>query len=320
MPIISAPMYNIRIMSSKTKALVGIVVASLLWATAGLSKILVRSFDPYTAAFIRFAIASIVLLPIFLKQHRPKSFNLRLVIPIAILSTGNILFFYLGITTSTANASTIIYATTPLIVLILARFLIDERISRQKLAGIIVGLFGAVLIGILPSLEKGQRISGDITGNIFFGLAMVSWALYTIGSRHLIASKKITGFQLSSVSIFLSSMVFGIASFTHWKQSYLSLLVTPTTMLLFLHLGILVTVATYLLYQWSIQHSSATTASLNLYIQPVFAVFFNMIFLGERITTGFIIGSIFVFIGIVITTGSTVLALVRKSLSRIIMK
>lgn len=299
-------------MSSKAKALIGIIIASLFWSTAGVSKILVRSFDPYTAAFIRFGIASLVLLPIFLKQNKLNQIDFLKVIPIAILSTGNILFFYLGIKTSTANASTIIYATTPLVVLILARFLISERISNQKLTGIVIGLFGALLIGVLPSFEKGQRISGDLTGNVFFGLAMLSWAFYTIGSRHLISSKKITGFQLSSISIFLSALIFGATSSVHWKQSYVSLLSSPTNLLLFLHLGILVTVATYLLYQWSIQHSSATTASLNLYIQPVFAVLFNMLFLGERITTGFIIGSVFVFLGIVTTTGKAAFVLAKK--------
>lgn len=292
---------NLKI-NSKTKALIGVILASLFWSTAGISKILVRSIDPYITAFIRFLISSLFLLPIFLKQKVQKQFNLKSIIPIAILSTANICFFYLGIMTSTANASTIIYSTTPLVVLVFSAIFLNEKISRQKLIGIIIGLFGAVLIGILPIFEKKQQISGDITGNILFGLAMLSWAFYTIGSRYLIVSKKSTGLQLSSISIFLSSIIFGIISFFRWQPNYFSLITQPKNILLFLHLGIFVTVVTYLLYQWSIKHSSATIASLNLYIQPVFAILFNTIFLNEVINKEFVIGSIFVFLGVLITT------------------
>ena len=57
--------------------------------------------------------------------------------------------------------------------------------------------------------------------------------------------------------------------------------------LTFLHLGIFVTVAPLLLYQWTIKLSSATTASLTS-ISTGFGVIFNMIFLGEQLTANFV--------------------------------
>ena len=50
-------------MSTRTKALLAILLATLLWSTAGLSKIVVRTFDPYFAGFLRFFVATLVILP-----------------------------------------------------------------------------------------------------------------------------------------------------------------------------------------------------------------------------------------------------------------
>ena len=82
-------------------------------------------------------------------------------------------------------------------------------------------------------------------------------------------------------------------------------------MLIIIQLGIFVTVATYLLLQWAIKHSSAPTAALNQYLQPIFAVIFNFFFLGERVTTGFVFGSIIVFAGVFLATGERFFAEVK---------
>jgi drug/metabolite transporter (DMT)-like permease len=71
---------------------------------------------------------------------------------------------------------------------------------------------------------------------------------------------------------------------------------------LLLYYGAAVTVVTFLLHQWAIQHSSATTASLTNYLQPVFAFIYNTIFIGETITVEFLLGSLLVLFGVFIAT------------------
>lgn len=298
-------------MSDRTKALLAIVAASMLWATAGTAKILLKSFDPFTTAFFRFFVASVVILPFFLMERRRQKSPLLPLVPMALLGTANITLFYWGLRTTTANATAIIYTIIPLVVALGAPKLIKENVTGKKLVGIILGLVGALGIAILPTIERGQHLSGDLGGNLLVLVGVLCWSGYTIGSRHLLSTKRTTPITMTAVSIFVSTIIFTLLSITQWQPMYPSAL-TTTNIVIILQLGIFVTVATYLLLQWAIKHSSATTAALNQYLQPVFAVIFNMFFLGERLTAGFIVGSIIVFTGVLLATGERFFAEVKE--------
>lgn len=304
------------IMSSRTKALMAIIGASLLWSTAGVSKIVVREFDPFTAAFIRFAIASIVILPIFLTRNRIRIHTLLRLVPLSLLSTANIIFFYLGVRTSTANAASMIYAGVPLVTMLLAQRFINEKITHRKIFGILIGLLGVLCVAVLPSLGTGETISGDMQGNIFYLCAVAGWSLYIVGSRKAIAQDNISPLELSAAAIFTSTVVFSTLALFFYQAHYTPALTQPNMILLFLYLGIFITVVPYLLFQWAIKHSSATTPSLKQYLEAVFSVLFNILFLGEVATPGFVAGSALVFIGLFATTGSAVIQEARLWLKR----
>ena len=82
--------------------------------------------------------------------------------------------------------------------------------------------------------------------------------------------------------------------------------------LLVVHLGVFVTVATFTLYQWAIKHSSATTASYATYAGPVVSVAINVIVLGETITSGFVAGALIIFTGLMIVSGKSLFAQARS--------
>lgn len=294
-------------MSDRTKALVAIVGASTLWATAGAAKVLVRALDPFTAAFFRFFVAALVIVPFFLSSQRKRKISLLPLLPLGAASTANIALYYLALHTTTANAAMMIYNATPLVIAIAASRMIGEPVSTMKLVGIVLGLVGTTFIALLPAIEGGpSSLSGDLTGNLFVVGAVAAWTIYTIASRRMLQLKRATPLELTTASIATSTLVFGLLTVVSWKPAYGAAILTPMTIMLALHLGIFVTVATYLLYQWAIQHSSATTASLNQYLQPVIAILFNIAFLGERLTPGFVLGSIVVLAGVAIATGGPI--------------
>ena len=297
-------------MSSATIALIALLGATFFWSTANVvGKILLQTFAPFTLAFLRFFLATIVILPFFLKQ-KPVSFKklIREVLPISLFSTGNIMLFYLGLTRTTANASAVIYTATPLIVAVLSKILLHERLNFKKTLGIGLGFVGALTIVLLPVLTTGESFSsGDFGGNLLVLLAAFSWALYTIGSQRL--AKRYSPLTISTVSIVVSALVFLLLTWFFEQLPTSAQVFVPKQFGLLLHLAIL---ATYLLYQWAILHSSATTVSLSNYLQPVFAVFLGILILGEKLTWGFIIGSVLVFTGVFLTSGAQVLRELSK--------
>lgn len=303
-------------MSSRTKALIAIVATSLLWSTAGLSKIVVRELDPYVAAFLRFFVAAVVILPFFLREKMKGKHIVRDLVPLSLLATANILFYYFGLSVSTANAATLIYAGAPMLTAVLAHYFIGERLNKQKMIGIVLGLIGILFIVALPGIAKGESVTGHIQGNISFLMAVVVWSFYTIGSRRAIAEKGYSPLTITSVLMFTTTSVFFVVSLFTFQTRYLTVLAKPSTLLLFLHLGILVTVVTYLLYQWAVKHTSATTASLQNYLGPIFSILVNVAVLQETVTPAFLVGTAFVLAGVVIASGSGLLQEVRDWVSR----
>lgn len=299
-------------MSARSKAIIAIIAASLLWSSAGISKIVVRTLDPFSAGFLRYLIASLVILPFFLKEKRKKNIDWTKLLPLSILSGINVMLFYVGLQTSSANAATMIYAGAPLMTAILARQFIAEGINIQKFIGLLVGLGGVLIITLLPALESGQILSGDLRGNLLYLMAVIVWAVYSIGSQKASATHNHSPITISGLSIFTSCLLFGVITLFSWKPSYLPKVIEDGLWLTFLHLGIFVTVAPLLLYQWTIKLSSATTASLTTYLQPVSSVIFNMIFLGERLTASFVVGGIVIIVGVVITTGERIFSEVKS--------
>lgn len=298
----------------KTRVLAAMITASLLWSTAGVvTKVLLQIFNPYLLAYIRFGIAAIFVLPFLVKNPLPKlPLLLRHMIPISILGALNVLFFYLGISRTTVNAASVIYTAQPLTVTLFAYLLIRESVTKRKLAGMLIGLSGVLAITLLPVLEKGQPVGGNISGNIMICLAIVCWSLYTIGSRHLMDKYGYSAKTLTIVSLFTSAALFGLVSIFVTESFPWVMVLRPGYALLILHLALAVTVVTYFLYQWSIAHSSATTASLVQYLQPVSSIGLAIIFLGERLSWGFLFGSMIVFAGVYIAAGLPLPKLLKR--------
>jgi drug/metabolite transporter (DMT)-like permease len=291
-------------MSSRTKAFIGLIISSLLWSSAGVGKIAVRTFDPFTASFLRFAVASIAILPFFLRENWKQKHILRDLVPLSLLCTINITFYYIGLKYSSANAAVLIYAGVPLLTLLFAHRILRETFTLKKLIGISIGFIGVLFVVVFPMCQKNVQIGGDITGNIFFLIAIIAFTFYTIGSRRATAIQKYSPTLVTSVFIFTTTIVLGAISCFTFRSSYVTSLFSPSVFFLVIYLGIFLTVAPYLIFQKVIKHSSASVGALGNYIQPATSIVFNILFLQESFTFVFLVGGILIFTGIVISNGS----------------
>ncbi len=293
--------YN-RHMSQKTLALIALIVASLLWSTAGVTaKILVKDMHPFVVAFYRFFIASILILPFFLREKKAWLNWKQLLIPSFIGALNVPLFFY-GIKTTTANSATLIYTAGPLTTAILSYILIREKNSLSKWIGIFVGLIGVCIIIILPVIEKGEMMAGSFQGNLFIAVGMLSWTLYAIWSRRIRALNQFSPVTTTSFYFFLATLTSFILVLLTKQQFFTPQVFQPSYIFVLAYSAIFLTIITYFLFQWAIEHLSATTASFKQYIETVFAVVLNFLLLGEKLTYGLIAGGLLVLTGVAIAT------------------
>ena len=290
-------------MNSSSLAFLAIIGTSFLFSLVPITiKLLyAHSFEPIPLAFLRFLVATIIILPVFLFQKKESLFKtLKIIWPYTIFSSLNILFYAIGIARTTVDSGVILYCDVPLITVIISYLFLHERIGKLKISGILVGFLGIVLIVILPIFEKGIK-TGDLAGNLLILIATFMWAIYGVTSKKIV-EKGYSPISITAVSSIVSTVLFFIIAPFVAKNNFIIPLFNLNNLFLLLILGGLGTVGTYLLMQIAIKHSTATIASLNQYLQPVFAIILASIFLRERITGEFLIGMILVFAGISVAT------------------
>lgn len=262
---------------------------------------------------LRMGIAAAILLPIYLiRKHPPFIPTICDTWPAILGITLNMLFFIIGVSMTTANAAAVIYTVTPLITLFLAKARIQEYSSPRKLFGIILGLVGVAGIILLPVLKGEHALDGDPMGNLLILCGVFSWSYYIVNSRQMIAQKHYDPLTVATMGIVGAFVIFAFLTLITPHRPFVTAALSGAHPWLLLGYGIGVTAATFLLHQWAIKHSSATTGSLTNYLQPVFAFVYNGIFIGEELSVEFFTGSILVLIGTFLATSEQISSYMRR--------
>lgn len=291
-------------MSVRHKALFAILISAVLWASAGsVSKVLFMEAPPFVAASHRFILASLIIFPFFLRTKKPKKYFLTL-LPLGLFNAGNILFYYIGLSLTTANTGSILGTAIPISVALFSPLFINESIGKNKLTGILIGLVGALCIVLLPMIDRGNIAAGNLLGNIFIVGSLVCWTMYIIFSRRILLNGDFSPVLSTSVNIFTVTVAATIASILAGQTLLSPALSVPSYTGVLLYAAIGITIVTFFMFQWGVQHVSATTASLKEYVQLIVGVGINAAVLGERLTPAYLIGSILIIVGVLFATGN----------------
>lgn len=286
-------------MSDKQKGLLSILVLSVLsGSTAAVVKIGLVSIPPLSFAFVRFLIAGIIILPFLRKENLRSVWDL---VPISFLGTINIIFFVIGIKTTTATIAQLLYAGVPLLTALILFISLKERLAFRKVLGITLGFLGVTFVVFLPIFEKGTKFSGDLLGNFLIVIGVISWSFYAVLSKDKL--KSFSPFLMTAVFIWVTLLtllplsVFESVQYSDWWKG-LSL----SSVLSLIYVGTVSTIFTYLLNQYAIKHGGSVFASMQFYLIPVSAYLFAFLLLGENLTTGLVVGAVFALLGVYITT------------------
>lgn len=288
-------------MSTSLKAALILLLATVFGALISIfSKIAVASLGPFSVWFFRFFIATLIISPFLLRSKPWKNKYFYQLFGLSILSMLNTGFFIWAIQYTTATVSQILYAAMPILIIVFSKLIWNQQFSRHKIFGVILGLFGILYIVYLSIIEKGATISGTFIGNIGILIAMLSWMSYTLFSKKV--SQHFSPIIISSFSILTTALAAFVLFLYEINFTSHTIIFNWEIVVSLLYLSIFGSVVFLFLYQYGIKHSSALTASLTSYIQPIFAAFFAYFLLGERLTLHFFLGSILVLTGVFITT------------------
>ena len=268
---------------------------------AYLSKIILRELPPLTVLFVRITIMLAVLLPLARPAFPDIKKYWKQISILSLFWVGNLILFIVGIQYATAIASGLIYAGSPLVVILEERLFFRTSIRPHQLLGIILGFIGvAVLI-----ISSSTNISGfgSFTGVILLFLAKVIFSSYLVFSKPM--SKKVSpiglttgmaifGWFVSLVSMLVFEGTDGI--------SRLSMTSVPALAALIFYGVASGGAAMYFLIQWGIKRASPLAASSMIYISTFVTAFTGVAFLGEALTAPAILSGISILFGVYLIT------------------
>ncbi|MBL0715760.1 MAG: DMT family transporter [Desulfosarcina sp.] len=183
----------------------------LFGANAIAVKVAFKSFGVFSSASIRFGVAAAVIALWACLTGR--SFRLqrgqgRHLLVFSTLFAIQMSLFYTGLERTYVSRGTLLINLLPFVILILAHFFIPgDRVTRRKLAGLLLGFSGVVCVFIEDQGLMGRVRSGDV----FVLLATVVWACNTVYLKRVISTFE--PFHIVLYSMLLSLPVFFLEAF-----------------------------------------------------------------------------------------------------------
>jgi drug/metabolite transporter (DMT)-like permease len=273
----------------------------IVWAFAfPFIKIGLRELSFINLTIMRFFIVCCVLILILLFQRRRFSkLHKKDIIPIFILGFLGVMVYHLGLNYGeqfiSPGAASLIIATIPIQIVILAVIFLKEKIGLIKILGIIIALSGVLVISFWGKKDASLEID-YIFGAIAVLIAALMGALYTIAGKKLLD-------RYSGLSLTVYAILFGSVGLIPFINSSLIDQVSKMSIngwFAVLFLGIFSTVIGYVIWYVALKIKTANEISIYLYAIPVLSTLFSYIMFKEEITLLFILGGFLVLTGLVI--------------------
>ena len=262
-------------------------------ATWGLSwtngKILSQYCSSSILAFWRFFLSSIFMIPVLIfskNNFSVPSDGVKYIIIGSILIFSYNIFFFMGSNLGFANVGGVFVPTlNPIITFILSIIIFREIIYKKDIIGLIFGICGGIIVLEAWTLSYSQMTAN---GNLYFLLASISWGIMSIvsGKSH----KALATLTFSFWVYFISSIFCFIMNINNDVLIVLDFDLIFWLNLIILSIGAQVFGTT--VYFIATTKLGPSKASSFIFIVPITAPIFSMLFIGEKLEISTIIGGI----------------------------
>ncbi len=286
----------------------GFWALAFIWGSSfALISVGVRETSFFQLVFIRTLIAAVGLNVVLALRGKHIPFDIRGLIPLFIIGVGNTTIPFALITwgekTVASGLASVIQASVPMFSLVIAHFAFaDERITRKKLIGVVVGFAGIVVLSG-SSLLEGDLLNSGFLGQLAIIIASLCYASFGVYSRKqiqnryeplIVSAGSLTFAALTSGIGMILAPYFGGDAATPLNQ------ISSDALWSILALGFFNTFVAYLIFYWVLQQLGAARGSMVTYVIPVVALTLGAVFLNEEMTPQMIFGAVLIFAGIAI--------------------
>ena len=278
---------------------------ALLATIWGLSFMLIKlgneTLDPIQVSFARMIVGATVLgaLVLVKRERLPRGFRAwgHILVVSALFNSVPMTLYAWAETRVSSIVAGIWNGTTPIFVLIivLAAFP-EERPTRERVTGIVVGFVGVVVVLGPWSGLGGQSLAGNLAG-------LAAALCYGLGYPYLrryVANTRESGLVLSFAQLLCAMVCLGVVTpLVTSAPSHVS----ARSLAAVAALGAFGTGIAYVLSYAILRQVGTTTASTVTYVIPVVATVAGLVFLGEHLRWNEPVGALIVLAGVALTQG-----------------
>ena len=281
---------------------VKLLLTAIFWGgTFVAGRSLAQNVGPFSAAFFRFAVASVFLVLLTWKVEGKFSVLRRgQILPVLLLGLTGVfcynLFFFKGLKLIEASRAAVIISNNPIFIALFSALIFKEKLNSLKVAGILISVSGAIIV-----ISRGNLL-GILQGNLGLGefyifLCVLSWVIFSLLGKAVMADlSPLSSVAYSSITgtvlLFLPALREGMAdcvyySISDWWNIF--------------YLGFFGTVLGFVWFYEGINHIGPTKAGLFINFVPISAILLAFVILGEPLTLSLLIGTLLVSTGVYLT-------------------
>ncbi len=283
--------------NSTLLVITGLILTNIFWGASGVAvKIAQLQLGTFEIVALRFiaAMPLLIIITVLWKGWGALKIDKKDMPYIAILAfLGIPLEFLLQVTSlayTTATCFTLIFSLSPFFIIFASAILINEKITRHKSIGALIGFTGVTFIITNGSLAVPTNLLGDAIAI----MANIVWALYTVLGKPI-------NEKYSALTVLNYTFIFGaleLVPFYLISPGLSPAEFTGSTWIAMAFLTIFCSLVAFLLYNYGTEKLPASIAGMFIYIQPLSGVALAALVLGESITVYTILGTFLIIYGI----------------------
>jgi drug/metabolite transporter (DMT)-like permease len=202
-----------------------------------------------------------------------------------------------GLTLTSAVHTGWLIGLTPIWSALLAALVLHERFGPRKMAGLVLGFAGAVVVVTRGHLSADLAALPSTRGDLLILLSTVNWAVYSVLGhptlRRLGAPRATLGAMASGWLL----LAVPVAWTGAWRD-YARLGVTGWAAVLFL--GIACSGLGYLFWYAALEKIEASRVAALLYLEPLVTLASAALLLGEKIQLVTVAGGVILLVGVIL--------------------
>lgn len=283
--------------------LAGVGLASLSTSLGGVTVVLTRfvivETDALTLAFVRYGIAALFLAAVMLATTRIPRIVRRDLIVISLLGiimfTGFPFFMARALEDTTAARGALLFASMPLITIVLGALFGVERLTWMKAAAVAVAMAGtAAALGERVGAVAPDALRGDI---FMFAAVLVASGYNVFARRYLI---RYGALAITVWTMLLGSLVLMGLAFTLGGAASGALDFSLRGWVIMLALAIPGAAFMTVAYSKALQLITPMSAAVTVGLNPLTAILLGAVVLSEPITARVLVGFVLIVAGILL--------------------